>query len=91
MMKPTKTEKAEGVIFSFIEDLLVPFRASKGVNKYTKKVTKVQKEWKKQMTVNKSRLDTFVKQWEEYCMVLMKEEKSKSKKPNTDMIHRISE
>ena len=44
MMKPIKTEKAEGVIFSFMEDLLLPFRASKGINKYSKKGKEILKE-----------------------------------------------
>jgi len=91
MLRPVKVERAEGMVFSLLEDLIVPFRASKGINKYSKKVTRVQKEWKKQMTVNKNRLDQFVKHWEEYCMVVMKEEKSKSKKPQTDVLHKISD
>jgi len=58
---------------------------------YFQIVSKVQKEWKKQMTVNKNRLDQFVKHWEEYTMTVMKEERSKSKKPHTDVLHRISD
>ena len=37
MLKPIKTETAEGMIASFLEDLIVPFRAQKGIDKYTKK------------------------------------------------------
>ena len=37
MLKPIKTETAEGMIANFLEDLIVPFRAQKGIDKYTKK------------------------------------------------------
>jgi len=43
------------------------------------------------MGVTQARIDTFMVSWEKYCRMIMQEEKNKPKKPNSDLLQKISE